>query len=127
MIVTRDSRAAHVRGPRVGTKRARGGEWGPAKPTDGPGRPAATTGTHRTAGSATLSTKGTLGYNVYIQGLCIGMQLSTPPLNAAKVLPYNLELVIGCPHHVYVTKRLSRWYKCCVGSSRNPSKCYDML
>jgi hypothetical protein len=91
------------------------------------GRSAATAGTHRTAGSAKLNTKGTLGYIVYIQGMCIGMQSSATPLNASKVLPYNLELVIGYPHRVYVTKISSLWYKCCVGSSRSPSGCCDML
>jgi hypothetical protein len=67
------------------------------------GRSAAIGGTHRTASSATLSTKGILGYNVH-EDCCIGMQVLTPPLNVAKVLPYDLELLVsGCPR-VYVTR-----------------------
>jgi hypothetical protein len=38
------------------------------------------------------------------------MQLSTPPLNVAKVKSYDLELVIGCPRVEIVTvTKVLRW------------------
>jgi len=48
------------------------------------------------------------------------MQLSTPPLNVAKVKSYNLELVIGCPRVEIVTVTLVlRWeqFECQVGAA----------
>jgi hypothetical protein len=62
-------------------------------------------GMHRTAGSATLSTRGYWA-TMYIRRAHRNATVNTP-LNVAKVLLYNLELVIGC-RRVYMAKRMSR-------------------